>query len=400
LQMTYDIVLLSTADWDNPFWTNKQHVACEMARTGHRVLYVESLGLRRPSASAQDMGRLWRRLKRGLKRPREVRPNLWVWSPLVVPLQRFALVRGLNQLLVRGGLKLWSMVLGLKPTLLWTYNPMTVRFVKLASYPHTVYHCVDEIKAQPGMPVQEIERAEGELMSQVGLCFVTAEHLLETRRLQNPRTYYFPNVAEFDHFAAARSEELQVPADLAALPGPRIGFVGAISGYKVDFPLLRRMAEAHPEWSIVLIGKVGEGDPWTDVSSLQDLKNLHFIGPRNYAQLPAYLKGFDVAILPSMINEYTRGMFPMKFFEYLAAGRPVVSTQLHALKAYGHVACLADDHEAFIKGVEDALAGRLAPLEARLDAARDQTYERRTARMMALLAAPQDAATAPVPRTS
>ena len=88
-----------------------------------------------------------------------------------------------------------------------------------------------------------------------------------------------------------------------------------------------------------------------------------------------------------MINEYTRGMFPMKFFEYLAAGRPVVSTQLHALKAYGHVACLADDHDAFIKGVEDALAGRVAPLDARLDAARDQTYERRTARMMALLPA-------------
>jgi glycosyltransferase involved in cell wall biosynthesis len=391
--MMFDIVLLSTADWDNPFWTNKQHVACELARTGHRVLYVESLGLRRPSTSAQDMGRLWRRLKRGLKRPREVRPNLWVWSPLVVPLQRFALVRGLNQLLVRGGLKLWSMVLGLKPTLLWTYNPMTVRFVKLASYPHTVYHCVDEIKAQPGMPVQEIERAEGELMAQVGLCFVTAEYLLETRRLQNPRTYYFPNVAEFDHIAAARTDALPVPADLAALPGPRIGFVGAISGYKVDFPLLRRMAETHPEWSIVLIGKVGEGDPWTDVSSLQDLKNLHFVGPRSYADLPAYLKGFDVAILPSMINEYTRGMFPMKFFEYLAAGRPVVSTHLHALKAYGHVACLADDHGAFIAGVEQALAGHVAPLEARLDAARDQTYERRTARMMALLAQPQASAT-------
>lgn len=386
MQGPFDIVLLSTADWDNPFWTNKQHVACELARTGHRVLYVESLGLRRPSASAQDVGRLWRRLKRGLKRPREVRPNLWVWSPLVVPLQRFALVRALNRLLVRGGLKLWSAVLGLKPTLLWTYNPMTVRFVSLGSYEHTVYHCVDEIKAQPGMPVQEIEQAEQELMAEVGLCFVTAEHLLETRRKQNPNTHYFPNVAEFDHFATARTEALPVPADLAALPGPRIGFIGAISGYKVDFALLRRMAEAHPEWSIVLIGKVGEGDPWTDVSTLQDLKNLHFVGPRSYADLPAYLKGFDVAILPSMINEYTRGMFPMKFFEYLAAGRPVVSTQLHALQAYSHVACLADDHAAFIAGIEAALRGEAAPLEARLDAARDQTYERRTARMMALIA--------------
>jgi len=380
-----DIVLLSTADWDNPFWTNKQHVACELARTGNRVLYVESLGLRRPSASAQDLGRLWRRLKRGLTPLREVRPNLWVWSPLVVPLQRFALVRALNRLLVRGGLKLWSTMLGLKPTLLWTYNPMTVRFVSLASYAQTVYHCVDEIKAQPGMPVQEIEQAEGELMAQVGLCFVTAEHLLETRRQQNPRTYYFPNVAEYDHFATARTEALAVPTDLAALPSPRIGFIGAISGYKVDFALLRQMAELHPEWNIVLIGKVGEGDPWTDTSSLQDLKNLHFIGPRAYTSLPAYLKGFDVAILPSMLNEYTRGMFPMKFFEYLAAGCPVVATRLHALQGYGHVAYLAADHADFIAGVEQALAGRAATLDQRIDAAREQTYERRTQRMMTII---------------
>jgi glycosyltransferase involved in cell wall biosynthesis len=170
------------------------------------------------------------------------------------------------------------------------------------------------------------------------------------------------------------------------LPGRKIGFVGAISGYKVDFPLLRLMAERHPEWSIVLIGKVGEGDPWTDVGSLADLPNLHFMGPRAYRDLPAYLKGFDVAILPSMLNEYTRGMFPMKFFEYLAAGCPVVATRLHALQAYDNVAYLAVDPADFIVGVEQALAGAVVPLGQRLDAAKDQTYERRTARMMAVIA--------------
>lgn len=383
--LSKDIVLLSTADWDNPFWTNKQHVACELARTGHRILYVESLGLRRPSASAQDLSRIWRRLKRGLTPPKQVRPNLWVWSPLVVPLQRFGFVRALNRGLIAAGLWGWSRWLGLRPRMLWTYNPMTTRFVRLERYERTVYHCVDDIKAQPGMPVEEIEAAENELVRRVDVCFVTAEHLLETRKALNEATYYFPNVAEFDHFAKAREPSTLVPEDLERFAAPRIGFVGAISGYKVDFPLLREMAQRKPDWQIILIGKVGEGDPWTDAGLLDGLPNLHCVGPRAYAELPACLKAFDVAILPCLINDYTRAMFPMKFFEYLAAGCPVVSTRLDALRNYGHVACLADDHEGFIRGVEDALNGGGAPLEQRLDAARDQTYERRTARMLALI---------------
>jgi glycosyltransferase involved in cell wall biosynthesis len=380
-----DILLLSTADWDNPFWTNKQHVACELGRRGYRVLYVESLGLRRPSASAQDMERIWRRLKSGLKPPRQVRNNLWVWSPLVVPLQKYAAVRALNRGLIRLGLAIWSAHLGLKPEWLWTYNPMTVRFVSLKRFARTIYHCVDEIKAQPGMPVAEIEVAERQLMQEVDICFVTAEGLLAERQALNPRTHYFPNVADFEHFAAARLDATEVPADLRALPGKIIGFIGAISSYKVDFALLKAMAAAHPDWSIVMIGKIGEGDPWTDASSLAAFSNIHFLGPRAYQDLPGYLKGFDVAMLPSLINDYSRGMFPMKFFEYLAAGCPVVSTQLSSLDAYGHVAALAGTHHEFIAAVEAVLHGDAPTLDARLDAAKDQTYVRRTQRMLDLI---------------
>ena len=96
-----DIVLLSTADWDNPFWTNKQHVASELARRGHRVFYIESLGLRRPSASAADVSRILRRLRRAVAMPRAVRENLWVWSPVVLPFQRYGVVRAFNRFLLK-----------------------------------------------------------------------------------------------------------------------------------------------------------------------------------------------------------------------------------------------------------------------------------------------------------
>jgi glycosyltransferase involved in cell wall biosynthesis len=385
--MRADIVLLSTADWDNPFWTNKQHVAVELARRGHRVLYIDSLGLRRPAASIHDLRRIFRRLVRGLSPPRRVRSGLWVWSPLVIPLQRYGCLRIINRQLLATGLRLWSRWLGIESDLLWTYNPMTTELLSIDHFGTVVYHCVDEIRAQPGMPAQEIDQAEAELLARADYCFVTALHLLETRRRLNANTHYFPNVADFEHFSLARHALTEVPADLARLQCPCIGFIGAISGYKLDVELIRRLAEAHPEWSIVLIGQVGEGDPWTDIGALRNLSNVHLLGPRPYAALPAYLKGFATAILPNAINDYTRGMFPMKFFEYLAAGCPIVSTALPSLRAYRNVALLAESHAEFIAAVENAVAGGGAPLSARLEIARDHTYERRTSRMLRLLEA-------------
>lgn len=385
--MKRDIVLLSTADWDNPFWTNKQHVAVELAKDGHRVLYIDSLGLRRPSASARDVRRIVRRLKKAFRPPVEVRKRLYVWSPVTIPLQRWGGVRALNRRLLSRALRAMTGRLGMSYDLLWTYNPLTTRLLDVGAFRQVVYHCVDEIKAQPGMPAAVLEAGEEELCRAADLVFTTSRHLTETRRRWNPETHYFPNVADFDHFHRACDPSTPVPADLAAIPAPRIGFIGAVSGYKVDFRLLRTVAEARPRWSLVLIGAVGEGDPWTDPTLLEGVPNIHLLGPRDYRDLPGYLKGMDVAILPNTINEYTRSMFPMKFFEYLAAGRPVVAVALDALAEFAHVATLADSPEVFIDGIERALAGEAPPLEARLAVARQHTYAARNRQMMELVEA-------------
>jgi glycosyltransferase involved in cell wall biosynthesis len=131
----------------------------------------------------------------------------------------------------------------------------------------------------------------------------------------------------------------------------------------------------------VFIGEVGEGDPLTDASLLEKLPNVHILGGRPYASLPGYLKAVDVAILPCLINDYTRSMFPMKFFEYLASGRPVVSTKIPALSDYGHVAALCSDSTEFSAAIRAALAGNAPALELRLAAAREHTYDIRTSRM-------------------
>jgi glycosyltransferase involved in cell wall biosynthesis len=153
----------------------------------------------------------------------------------------------------------------------------------------------------------------------------------------------------------------------------------------MNFELLREIAERRPDWSIVLVGEVGEGDPWTDSEVLRGLPNLHLLGPRPYQDLPAYLKGMDVALLPNSINEYTDSMFPMKFFEYLASGRPVVSVALKALKDFGDVAFLSDSNSRFISNIQRALAGEGAPLARRLEISREYTYEARTSRMLSII---------------
>ena len=379
------ILLLSTADWDNPFWTNKQHVARELARRGHPVIYVESLGLRRPGAGKRDLARLWRRLLRGLRPARLVKPGVWVASPLVLPLHGWSGMDVFNRALLRLCIDAACRRAGVKPRLLWTYSPLTLRLLPPTRETFVVYHAVDDIASQPGMPKTLIEAAERNLVRRADQVFATSPLLTERHGAINPQTAFFPNVVDYDHFAAARTEPPS--ADLAALPSPRIGFVGAIAAYKLDLPLLVAVARLRPSYSFVLIGQLGKGDPGTEISPLAAEPNIHLVGPRSYAELPACLAAFGAAILPCPITPYTRAMFPMKLFEYIAGGLPVVATRLPAISAFAHLVHTADDSPSFAAAIDDALAGRGATREERQAAAKAQTWKIRTDAMLKIIAA-------------
>ncbi|CAK6687476.1 glycosyltransferase [Synechococcus sp. CBW1107] len=380
-----DITLLATADWDHPFWTNKQHVAVSLAELGHRVLYVDSLGLRPPTLGQRDRGRLWRRLRLSFPRPRPVRPGIWVISPLQLPLPAGPWVDRLNGLVLRTTLALARLQLGLRCDLLWTYNPRTAALLPVHAYRRSLYHCVDAIDTQPGMDGPRIRRDEQQLCHQVDGVVTTTPVLQERCRPLARRCTLLPNAVDVEHFRQALDPALPLPADLGCIPAPRLLFVGAIATYKMNMELLAAVARRHPDWSIVLIGAVGEGDPATLITALADCPNIHRLGPRPYGALPAYLKGAAVGLIPARINAYTRAMFPMKFFEYLAAGLPVVATPLPALEPYASVVALAPDAESFAAAVAEALVPDPAAAAERLRLAGSVTYNERSRRMLAFL---------------
>ena len=385
-----DVVLIATADWDHPLWTNKQHVACSLVDQGCRVLYVESLGLRAPQPTTRDVRRIVLRLKSSLRPPREVRRNLWVWSPLVLPGGSQGLPRVLNQFSLALGLRLALFSTGFHRPWLWTYNPLTARLLNIRRFSPRIYHAVDAVQEQPCMPSALITAEEHRLCGLVDQVFVTSPQLERQLAPYAKSIRFDPNVADHDHFAQTMAlTGNDVPFDLVSLPAPRVGFIGAVSGYKLDFALIVAVAKALPQVQFVFIGPIGEGEPHTDVRSLKEQPNVHLLGHRPYEQLPKYCAGFNCGWLPLQRNAYTQAMFPMKFFEYLSAGLPVVASDIDALKAFAEVAWICEPKvNEFKSAISRCLDGEGPVLDQRLAVAAKHTYRARTKRMLASVPMP------------
>ncbi len=383
MNLNKNIIIFSTADWDHPFWTNKQYTAKHLAEAGHRILYIESLGLRRPTVGRRDLYRIFSRIGRFFQGTKKVHPNIWVYSPLVIPFHGSAFIRWLNNQLLIVILKLIQYRIGLRKMVVWTYNPLTLDIILALKPEKIIYHNVDDLSAAPGLPTEQINREERRLIVACDLIFNTSHSLYEkTKQLAPLKSFYFPNVADYDHFSKAKTITT-IPHDLQCISGPRIGFVGAISNYKLDFQLIATIAQRHPDWQWILIGQVGEGQPTTDIQCLQ-AKNIHILGPRNHDQLPAYLAGFDVVTLPCPINAYTDSMFPMKFFEYMAAGKIIVSTRLPALRDFEDACYFANNIDGFEMILDKIIRKEAENFPICDQLARDHTYQKRLAMMLAI----------------
>lgn len=347
-----DIICVGFADWDTDLWTNQHHLMSRLADE-NRVLFVESLGLRKPQLAPRDLRRILRRLRSGLRPPRPA-DGLHVLSPLVLPFHSNRLVRAINARLLPALVARAVRRLGLVDPILWSYVPQAEALLDALAPSIVVYHCVDDIAAQPGIDGDSFRAAERRFAARADLVLASSPTL--ARRLQSisRNVVYAPNVADTDLFATALCEG---PLDtaMAGVPSPRIVFCGAIVTTKLDLELIVSLARAHRDWSICLVGPVGPGDPRADVSTLIAEPNVHLLGARSYDELPNVLRAADVGLIPYARNPLTDGIFPMKVYEYLAAGLPVVASELPSLADVPEVQRAANARE-MARLIERALA--------------------------------------------
>jgi UDP-galactopyranose mutase len=238
------------------------------------------------------------------------------------------------------------------PFVRWYYTPMMLPFSRDVAAACTVYDCMDELANFRFAP-PELLSLERELLASADVVFTGGYSLYEAKKGLHPNIHPFPSSVDRAHFGRARAMDA-VPDDQGSLPRPRFGFYGVIDE-RMDLDLLAAVADAHPEWSLVMVGPVVKIDP----ADLPHRPNIHYLGGKKYEELPVYLGGWDVALMPFAINESTEFISPTKTPEYLAGARPVVSTPItDVIRHYGDLDAvfIAAGAGAFVKACEDALA--------------------------------------------
>ena len=325
-----DQVCFSSIDWGY-LWQGPQEVMSRFARSGSRVLFVENTGVRRPRL--EDAGRLFSRLRSWRAAPggsdRTGVDGLTILSPLVLPLPWSRLAREVNRRLFADGLPERTARAGLRRPVVWTFLPNPLVLDALRAFRPTralaIYYCVADFEQVTDDPVA-LRRTEDELLREVDIVFAGGRVLEARFAGRHPRVVRAPfSVA--DVFFGPSSA---VPADLDRIPRPRVGYVGGLHKH-IDLTLLDGVVEAMPDVSFVFIGPQVSA-PWP----LAGRPNVHLLGRREPPELPAYVDGMDVCFVPYQRSRFTETVWPTKLHEYLARGKPVVSTPLAEVLALGY----------------------------------------------------------------
>jgi len=269
--------------------------------------------------------------------------------------------------------------------LLWLYTPLAFAWARHLRAGVTVYDCMDELSNFRGADASIASR-ERELFAAADLVFTGGQSLYEAKREQHPRVYPFPSSVDAAHFRRARSHASD-PADQASIPHPRVGYFGVVDE-RMDLDLLRDLAALRPDVHLVLIGPVAK----IDLASVPRAPNLHWLGPKRYEDLPSYLAGWDVAMMPFARNDATRMISPTKTLEYLAAAKPIVSTSIRdVVRPYGEagVVRIADDARAFAAAIDaardEAMRGEPATIATREALLASTSWDATFAEMRALV---------------
>lgn len=382
-EMPFDVlhgrdILCFSHDWTgDPL--SKTHLMRVLARD-NRILWINAIANRMPTSSSKDLSRIYKKLKSFAEPIREVEKNIFVLNPLAIPAYGSKSVVAFNRQFLIRQVKNAMRKLGMKNVINMVFNPAAGMIAGHLGETEQIYYCVDEYTAFTGVSAG-LKEIEEDLFRKSDFVVVSAETLLEAKKQFNEKTFLIRHGVDFNHFQTALDAGTEIPAEIADLPKPIIGFHGLLADW-VDFELIKKIAEHFKRGSVVLIGKITV-DGEEKVKILDNIPNIHFLGRKPYEQLPDFCKGFDVALNPFVMNELTRHVNPLKVREYLAAGLEVVSSDIQEVRVLPHCR-IGTNHAEFIKQIEEILANPKPRAEVS-DSIRHESWDAKVDELRAIM---------------
>lgn len=381
-----NIICISSIDWDF-IWQGHQEIMSTLAKNGNRVLFIENTGVRIPGM--KDIPRLKKRIKnwfRGVKGIRREIDNLYVFSPLILPFPYSRIARWINLHLVLPVLEKWMKALEFSDPIVWTFLPTPLSLVIADNLVKKIliYYCIDNFSAS-SVSVKKIRSSEIKFLKKADLIFVTSHALYNYCSRYSKKVYTFPFAVNFQEFEEVRlSKENFLPDEFRDIKRPIVGYVGGVHKW-IDQNLIKEIAEKYLDYSFVFVGPLQ-----TDISLLTKLKNIHFWGPKEHNELPKYIKPFDACIIPYLLTDYTKNVYPTKLNEYLVMGKPVVSSYLTEIEAfneeYRNIVYVGKNAEEFGEYINLAINEDSKGLrKRRIEVAKENSWENHIEQMSELI---------------
>ncbi|HAH20862.1 MAG: hypothetical protein A2Y00_03210 [Omnitrophica WOR_2 bacterium GWF2_43_52] len=350
-----DIVCLSTSAWDYPFGS-KQNIMNRLSKE-NRILYIESqLSILHVFKYPLLFFSRAKDFLKGLWHPYAANKNIIVFSPppIFLPFDTYSLhINAFNQKILLLLLKCVFKRIGFRPVILWAFHPRSAQLCGRLNERLSIYHGIDEYSVEKTSKSRKnvLEILESEILAKVDIVFLCSKELCKLKSKLRPDAIFLPPGGDFARFAH-NAHKYAIPADIKEIRPPRIGFAGSLDR-RIDAGLISAVAQRNPHWSIILIGNNRLSTEENKL--LSKSSNIYFLGFKNRNDIPAYIHALDICILPYFIDEFTKFIFPLKLFECLASGKPIVSTALADLEAYSNYIHVCRTYNAFIQAIQASL---------------------------------------------